>query len=134
LRKRKYWLAAAAAVVWSGCAAAQSTTTLEQDAAAFGTRETALNMDLSPDGNSAVFIGAGPGRTTIVYVADLATGTSKPIMYSKGDPERFDWCNFVSNTRLACRFSAIVKSDGTGYVPTGVLIPASRMVGFGIDG
>ena len=134
LRKGKFLLAAAVAVVWSGNAAAQSAPTLEQDAAAFGTRETAFNMDLSPDGNSAVFIGAGPGRTTIVYLADLATGTSKPIMYSKGDPESFDWCNFVSNSRLACRFSAIVKSDGTGYVSTGVLIPASRMVSVGIDG
>ena len=70
LRKGEYLLAAAAAVVWSGCAVAQAAPTLEQDAAAFGTRETALNMDLSPDGNAAVFIGAGPGRTTIVYLAE----------------------------------------------------------------
>jgi hypothetical protein len=73
---RKYLLAAAVAAVWTGCALAQTQPTLEQDAIAFGTRETTTRMDLSPDGNLAVFLGAGPGRTTIVYIADIAAGTT----------------------------------------------------------
>lgn len=91
-------------------------------------------MDLSPDGKLAVFLGAGPGRTTIVYLADLTAGTTKRILYSKGEPETFQWCTFVSNTRLACRFTAIVKSDGSGYAAAGALVPASRLISVRIDG
>ena len=134
LRRRNLLLAAAAAVAFAGNAQAQAQSSLEQDAALFGTRETTTNMDLSPDGKLAVFLGAGPGRTTIVYIADLTAGTTKRIFYSKGDPEALRWCNFVSNTRLACQSRAIVKSDGTGYANAGALIPASRMMSVSIDG
>ena len=134
LRKVNYVLVAAIAAAWSGTALAQAQPTLEQDAIAFGTRETTTNMDLSPDGKLAVFLGAGPGRSTIVYLADLVTGTSKRILYSKGDPESFQWCKFVSNNRLACLFTAIVKSDGSGYAAAGTLVPASRMISVRTDG
>ena len=133
-RKSVLSLAAASAAAFSGAAFAQTQPSLEQDAIAFGTRETTTNMDLSPDGKLAVFLGAGPGRTTIVYMADLASGTTKRILYSKGDPENLRWCNFVSNSRLACEFTAIVKADGTGYTNAGALIPASRMMSVSIDG
>ena len=133
LRGGNFLLAAAAAVAFAGTAYAQTQSTLEQDAVAFGTRETTTNMDLSPDGKLAVFIGAGPGRTTIVYVADIGAGTTKRILYSKGDPDTIQWCNFVSNTRIACQFTAIVKSDG-GYVSAGTLIPVSRTISLRTDG
>jgi dipeptidyl aminopeptidase/acylaminoacyl peptidase len=100
---------------------AQSTSSIEADALAFGVREGVANMDLSPDGSRAVFTGPGPGRTTIVYVADIVAGTTTPILSSKSDPETLRWCAFVSNDRLACRFTAIIKA-GDG------LIPASRMI------
>lgn len=106
-------------------ALAQST--VEADALAFGVREGVANMDLSPDGSRAVFVGPGPGRTTVVYIADLSAGTTNPILGSKSDPETLKWCAFVSNDRLACRFTAIVKS-GDG------LIPASRMIALDTTG
>ena len=118
----------------SGLAHAQPKSAIEADALAFGTREGVSNMDLSPDGNRAVFVGPGPGRTTIVYIADIAAGTTKPIVYSKGDPETLRWCGFVSNDRLACRFTAIIPSDGTGLAPAGILIPAARMMAVDVDG
>jgi dipeptidyl aminopeptidase/acylaminoacyl peptidase len=133
LRRGNFLLAAVGAVAFTGAAYAQTQSTLEQDAIAFGTRETTTNMDLSPDGKLAVFIGAGPGRTTIVYVADIAAGTTKRILYSKGDPDTIRWCNFVSNTRIACQFTGIVKSDG-GYVSVGTLLPLSRMISLRTDG
>ena len=105
-------------------ALAQPGSSLEADAIAFGTREAVANMDLSPDGSRAVFLGAGPGRTTVVYIADIAAGSSKPILYSKGDPENLQWCAFVSNTRLACRFSAVIPSEKTGFVQAGLLLGA----------
>ena len=113
---------------------AQTKTTLEADAIAFGTREGVSNMDLSPDGTKAVFVGAGPGRTSVVYVADLTTGTNKPIAHSSGNPESFQWCAFTSNTRLACSFTAMIMSDGTGLAQSGVLIGASRLMSFDLEG
>jgi dipeptidyl aminopeptidase/acylaminoacyl peptidase len=91
-------------------------------------------MDLSPDGSLAVFLGAGPGRTTIVYIADIAAGTTKPIFYSKADPEAFRSCAFVSNAKLACRFTAIFKSESARLATSNGLIAASRMISIGIDG
>lgn len=134
VRRGNLFLAAAAVAAWTGCAGAQAQSTLEQDAIAFGTRESITNMDLSPDGNLAVFLGGGPGRTTIVYLADIASGSSKPILYSKGDPESFESCSFVSNTRLACRFSAIIPAQEANMATASGLIPAARTISVRIDG
>ena len=112
---------------------AQTRSSLEQDATAFGTRDAVFNSDLSPDGNHLVFVGAGPGRTTVVHVADLTAGTTKSILYTKGDPETLQWCVFASDTRLVCRFTAIMASRG-GYAAVGVLIPASRMISLNLNG
>ena len=121
----------AASATWANYAQAQSM--LDQDAVAFGTREAVSNMDLSPDGKLAVFVGAGPGRTTMVYIANIALGTNKPILYSKGSPESIQWCSFASNTRLVCRFTVIVPSEGSVANP-GTLIPASRTISLNTDG
>lgn len=111
----------------SNAALAQSNS-LESDAIAFGTREAVSNMDLSPDGARAVYLGAGPGRSMIVYVADIAAGSAKPILYSKADPENLEWCGFVSNDRLACRFGGILKDGEYG------LVPFDRMISLDTDG
>jgi len=124
LRKGEYLLAAALAAGLSSTGLAQTQSTLEQDATAFGTRETTTRMDLSPDGSLAVFLGAGPGRTTIVYIADISAGTTKPIFYSKADPEALQWCGFVSNTKLACRFTAILKAEKARLATSNGLIAA----------
>jgi len=133
LRRGNLLLAAALTALCAGTASAQTQPTLEQDAAAFGTRQAVSNVDLSPDGSRAVFVGAGPGRTTFVYVADIASGTNKPILYSKGSPETIQWCSFASVTRLVCRFTAMIESDGSA-VPVGVLIPTWRTISLNLDG
>lgn len=84
-------------------------------------------MDISPDGAKAVFAGAGPGRTTIIYFANLLDGSTKPILSSKADPEALSWCSFVSSTRVACRFT------GT-YMVEGTLLGASRLISLNTDG
>jgi dipeptidyl aminopeptidase/acylaminoacyl peptidase len=100
---------------------------LEADSIAFGVRESVANMDLSPDGNRAVFVAPGPGRSSIVYIADIRAGTTSPILSSRGDPESIRWCAFVSDSRIACRYGAIVKQAGS-------LIPASRMIALDTSG
>ena len=125
---RSVSVTAAASVLALSCPAfAQPSSSIDADALAFGVREAVSNMDLSPDGKRAVFVGAGPGRTSIVYVADIAAGKMAAILSSNGDPEALRWCGFVSNVRIACRYGAIVKSGGG-------LIPASRMIALDITG
>jgi dipeptidyl aminopeptidase/acylaminoacyl peptidase len=101
--------------------------TVAQDAVAFGARESAKQMDLSPDGTQVVFVGPGPGASTVVYVASLTDGTSKGILAANGDPERLNWCAWVSNKRLACSY-------GANLVEGGVPIGFSRLISLNSDG
>jgi dipeptidyl aminopeptidase/acylaminoacyl peptidase len=101
--------------------------TVAQDAIAFGSRESARQMDLSPDGSKVVFVGPGPGPSTVVYVANLGDGSSKGILAAKGDPERLSWCAWVSNARLVCSYGANMVEDG---VPVGF----TRLISLNADG
>jgi dipeptidyl aminopeptidase/acylaminoacyl peptidase len=101
--------------------------TVAQDAIAFGARESAKQMDLSPDGTQVVYVGPGPGASTIVYVANLTNGQSKGILVGKGDPEKLNWCAWVSNRRLACSYGANIVEDG---VPVGF----GRLISLNSDG
>lgn len=124
----RYKLLISAAIVGIAIGAAPvAAETLEQDAIAFGTREAVWQMDLSPDGSKAVYVGAGPARSSIVYVADLKTGANAPIFKLSGSPESMHRCDFVSNARLACRYYATTFVEGE-------LIVAARTVSMGIDG
>ena len=127
-------LAGAVALATPAFLSAQTKSALEADAIAFGTREAVGDADVSPDGSKAVFVGAGPGRTTVVYIADIVAGTTKPIAYSNGEPENFQWCGFVSDTRLACKFTAMLPSERSGMVAAGLLIGVSRLVSLDLEG
>lgn len=102
-------------------------TSLATDARAFGIREDVNDMSLSPDGTRAVYIAPAKGRWSAVVVVDLAAGSTNPILVSHGDPEVLRWCNFASNDRLVCRFTANVND-------TGQLIGYSRLVSLNLDG
>jgi dienelactone hydrolase len=116
---------AALALISSTSSAQQNS--LATDAAAFGAREAASSMDLSPDGNRVVYVGPGSGRVSIISVADLTTGNAKPIFKSTADPEVFSWCAFAGNDRLACRYYAILSDAGH-------LLGFGRMIALGTDG
>ena len=100
---------------------------LDKDAIAFGVRESVANMDLSPDGKHAVFVGPGPGQTSVVYIADVVAGTVKPILSAAGNPENIRWCAFASNSFIVCRYSAIIKDAA-------LLLPASRTIALDLNG
>jgi dipeptidyl aminopeptidase/acylaminoacyl peptidase len=122
-------LAASAALALGGLAApalAQQHS-LAADAAAFGAREAAENMDLSPDGNRVVYVGPGPNRISLVFVADLTSGNAKPVLKSTADPEVFNWCAFAGDDRLACSYFAAEMNAGhmLGY---------GRMIALRADG
>ena len=100
---------------------------LAVDAAAFGSRDAATHMDISPDGRHVVFIGPGPGRMSVVFVADLTTGQTKPILKSDGNPDSLSWCAFATNDRLACRYTGSVNEMGQ-------IIGYSRLASLNLDG
>ena len=122
--------AALAALITYSPAVAQSPaqpTSAVKDAIAFGARESARQMDLSPSGQRVVFVGPGPGAATVAYVADLVSGTSKPILAAPGNPERLSWCNWVSDQRLICNYAANLNQEGT-------LLGFSRLIALDADG
>ena len=96
--------------------------------ALFGQRESVEQIDISPDGAKVVFLQAGPGRTTYVFVHPLGSSEEpRRIIFSDGNPERFSWCNFVTNDRLICQIRGMSEVEG-------ILTPFSRLVSFDTDG
>lgn len=118
----------ASASLWAAAPAIAQNITLEQDAAAFGSREGVGALNVSPDGNRLVYIAPARDRWNAVMVVNVASGEVKPIAVSKGDPEILRWCNFAANDRLVCRFTGTTRGDGT------VLIGYSRLVSMNLDG
>lgn len=112
------------ATFWPAAVSAQST--LAQDAAAFGVRESVADMDLSPDGRKVVYIEPGASTGSIVSVADVDTGAIKPFLKASGK-EALRWCGFVTNSRLICRYTGIVDQQG-------VLVPFGRLFAINSDG
>jgi dipeptidyl aminopeptidase/acylaminoacyl peptidase len=127
VRKSKLSLVAGVAAAWATNAGAQSGTSLEQDAADFGSLGTAQSADLSPDGNKVVYVGPGPANSTLAYVADLVTGASRPVLRTTEEADKLSSCGFVSNSRLICRYQANIPQDGT-------ILRFSRTVALNADG
>jgi acetyl esterase/lipase len=120
-------LAAAIAAAWGTCASAQTQPTLEQDAVAFGTLGAAQSTDLSPDGTKIVYVGPGPGSSTLAYVADLTAGTSKPILRTTNNADHLRSCGFASNSRLICEYNG-------NFSDPDAVVSYSRVVALNTDG
>ena len=127
VRKWKLLLATAVVAAWTGCAGAQGQSTLEQDAIAFGDLGTAQSVDLSPDGTKVVYVGPGPGNVLLAYVADLASGTTRPVLRTSEDADKLGSCSFVSNTRLICEYHANLPQEGT-------IVSFARTIALNVDG
>lgn len=123
-------LASAMALSYSAPAAAQQT--LADDAKAFGARISVIAPDLSPDGNSIVYLTPGPGRKTFAVMGDLGTGQFHKVVGTDGNPESLDWCNFASSARAVCRFGGLVPWSGS--VDNGAPVFFSRLVALDVDG
>ncbi len=93
----------------------------------FGQRAAIQDISLSPNGKQVVFIAPGPGRDSRVYHASLDDKNPKMITVSSGNPERATWCDFVSNTRIACRLYYIHDEGG-------LLLSSGELIALDIDG
>lgn len=118
--------AALAAALCSAQGAAQ-TSSLAEDAAAFGARESVWAADISPDGSSIVYLAPAANGGAAALTANLATRQIKPFLSTGSATEKLSWCAFVSNERLICRFGRIVAD------PMG-LVGFSRLVALNRDG
>ncbi|MGO9802781.1 MAG: alpha/beta hydrolase family protein [Steroidobacteraceae bacterium] len=97
-------------------------------AAAFGARPSVSDLQLSPDGLSVSYLSPAQGPGTAVITLSLAAGAKPRIaLAANGDPERIEWCRWVSNDRLACMVYAIIKD------PVG-LLGYTRLVAVNADG
>lgn len=96
-------------------------------AAQFGVRESVEQIDISPDGQKLVYLQPGPGRTTILYLYNLAGGDPTVVTRSDGSPERFSWCRFATNDRLVCQVGGMT-------IVNDILTPFTRLVSLNLDG
>lgn len=94
----------------------------------FGMRESIGDISISPDGSHIAYVQPTAGRASTLYVVDLNAKTDpKIVVTSDSKPWSLRWCGWASNTRLACKLSAIVD-DGV------LLVPFTRMIAVNIDG
>ncbi len=108
-------------------------------ATAYGGREAAFGVRLSPDGDRVLYKAPDGDAGTAVVVADIAAGTNKAVLKSDGKFFDVRACEWKSTTRIICRVAAIrftekaeknavrlmrtlaVAADGTGSVELGAL-------------
>jgi dipeptidyl aminopeptidase/acylaminoacyl peptidase len=98
-------------------------------AKAFGARPSVSNLTLSPNGETVAYIAPGDGPGSKVFTINLVGAkTVRPVMVSDGKPLVIRRCDWVSNDRLACTLSAIVRDPNAG------LAPITRMIAVNADG
>lgn len=119
--------AASAAALFVGVQASAQNFSLADDAAAFGARESASGEAISPDGKSVTYVAPAPRAGSVAFVANLETGDVKPFLNSGAGPEKLSWCSFITDTRLVCRYRAILND-------TGQLVGFSRLIAVDRDG
>ena len=125
--RTKMLLTAAAAAVWTGCASAQVPAVADPEAALFGARESAVGLDISPSGQFVSYVAPASGGGAVAFIADVQSGESKAFLKSGKGTERLRWCRFVTDRRLICRYTAILRD-------TGDLIGFSRLIAINSDG
>jgi dipeptidyl aminopeptidase/acylaminoacyl peptidase len=125
---RKTAFTAALAVACLGAQAQTRTPAkLETAGALFGVRAAVEHIDLAPGGQRIVYVTPGPGRTSAAFVAELDGSRQQTVLRTDGNPERLDWCRFVTDARLICRISGEVDRGGA-------LVPFSRLLAIDADG
>ena len=125
----RYRVPLAACVLLAAPAVLQAApvTSLAEDAKSFGVREAAQSMSISPGGGKVLLIAAGPGRTQLLQVFDLASREADTILKADGTPESLHWCEFASDTQIVCKFGGDVRLDND-------IVGFSRLISLGIDG
>ena len=81
--------------------------------AAFGARESVLDVALSPSGRRVAFISPGAGQGAVLFTVDVgSTAEASRTLTSDGSPERLAGCGWVSEERLVCTVYMVVNHAG----------------------
>ncbi len=80
-------------------------------ARAYGGREAAFGVRLSPDGDRVLYMAPDGDTGTAVVVADIAAGTNKAVLKSDGKLFDVSACEWKSTARIICSVSAIRFTD-----------------------
>jgi len=95
--------AAGTAVLALGMAgAAAMAQSAEPLAAKFGARASVLDLGISPEGKSVVFVAPRPDGGENAVVVSLESGEAVPILGASGNTERITNCQFVIETHAVC--------------------------------
>jgi dienelactone hydrolase len=98
-------------------------------AAAFGARPSATSLDLSPDGTSVAYVVPIRGQGNALITTKLEKGAqAKTAFVAVGKPEHIAGCAWVSNDRLVCYLSAVVRTALVG------LVERNRVIAVDADG
>ena len=106
---------------------------------AYGGREAAFGVRLSPDGDHLLYMAPDGDTGTAVVVTDITAGINKAVLKSDGKFFDVQRCEWKSDARIICRVAAIrftekaeinavrlmrtlsIAADGTGSVELGAL-------------
>jgi dipeptidyl aminopeptidase/acylaminoacyl peptidase len=93
-------------------------------AKAFGARPSVSHLTLSPNGENVAYVAPGDGPGSLVFTINLAKKkkTARLVLASNGKPLHIRHCDWVSNDRLVCMLSAIVRDPNAGLAPVSLVI------------
>jgi dipeptidyl aminopeptidase/acylaminoacyl peptidase len=98
-------------------------------AAAFGARQSVVDLSLSPDGLHVAYVVPTAGQGAALYTLELSAGAAPHVaLVATGSPDRIEKCRWVSNARLVCTIYGVVKS---GLLE---ILPFTRLVAVDADG
>ena len=111
-------IAAVVAIISPGIASAAE----DEAAVLFGTRETVLDISLSPSGQKVAFISSGADHSEVLNVIDLAGDAEIKRLIANSDIiADLASCEWSDDIRLVCQISGMVKDS------SGVLLPFTRL-------
>lgn len=96
-------------------------------AEAFGARESVQQISLSPSGAKIAYVAAGAGRSSALYVVDLASGQTRTATRVDGTEQQLEWCRWTSEVRLLCSVYGLRKVQKDAFA-------ASRLIAMNEDG
>ena len=126
----KKLLSGVAAVSVCVLAVPLSAGTVEEDALAFGARQSIFHASLSPSGRMLAYVGNVGSGGEALYTVDLEAGTPPRRALAALDPmSDLAYCNWITEERLVCQTIVRRKDDSIGRY-----IAASRMISVNADG
>ncbi|NCP12317.1 MAG: S9 family peptidase [Sphingomonadales bacterium] len=87
---------------------------LQREAVLHGMRSGYDSVNISPDGTKIVFVAASKGDDSLAMVTDLATGKSKQVAFTDGEPFRLSWCDWATNKRIVCLLYGVTDKTRDG--------------------